>query len=60
MKKQVLYGVANYQEVVLENGYFVDKTHFIEQLEMIKNPVFYVPDGLENPCFADYWNAIMI
>ncbi len=43
MKKRILYGVANYQEVVQKNGYFVDKTHFIEQLEMIKNPVFLRP-----------------
>jgi hypothetical protein len=43
MKKQVLYGSANYEEIVRENGYFVDKTHYIEKLESIKNPVFLRP-----------------
>ncbi len=43
MKKQVLYGTANYEEIVRENGYFVDKTHYIEKLETIKNPVFLRP-----------------
>ncbi len=43
MKKQVLYGTADYEEIVLENGYFVDKTHYIEKLETVKNPVFLRP-----------------
>ncbi len=43
IKKRVLYGVANYQEIVLENGYFVDKTHYIEKLELSKNQVFLRP-----------------
>jgi hypothetical protein len=43
MKKQVLYGTADYKEIVLENGYFVDKTDYIEKLETVKNPVFLRP-----------------
>jgi len=43
MKKQVLYASADYEEIVLENGYFVDKTHYIEKLETLKNPVFLRP-----------------
>ncbi|HIE00983.1 MAG TPA: AAA family ATPase [Thiotrichaceae bacterium] len=43
MKKQILYGSADYEEIVLENGYFVDKTHYIEKLERVKNPVFLRP-----------------
>jgi len=43
IKKRVLYGIANYQEIVLENGYFVDKTHYIEKLELSKNQVFLRP-----------------
>jgi hypothetical protein len=43
MKKQVLYGTTDYKEIVLENGYFVDKTDYIEKLEMVKNPVFLRP-----------------
>jgi len=43
MKKRILYGVANYEEIVAENGYFVDKTRYIPELEMIRNPVFLRP-----------------
>lgn len=43
MKKRILYANANYEEIVHENGYFVDKTQYIEKLEAIKNPVFLRP-----------------
>jgi hypothetical protein len=43
MPKRVLYGVANYEELVRDNGYFVDKTPYIARLEAIKNPVFLRP-----------------
>ncbi|ETW95131.1 MAG: ATPase AAA [Candidatus Entotheonella factor] len=43
MKKRVAYGVANYEELVRENGYFVDKTPYIEKLEATPNPVFLRP-----------------
>ena len=43
MKRRVLYGVANYEELVADSGYFVDKTRYIPQLESIKNPVFLRP-----------------
>ncbi|GAK52654.1 hypothetical protein U14_03907 [Candidatus Moduliflexus flocculans] len=43
MKKRVLYAIANYEELVRDNGYFVDKTPYIERLEQISNPVFLRP-----------------
>ena len=43
MKKRVLYGNANYAEIVRKQGYFVDKTAYIEQLEWVDNPVFLRP-----------------
>jgi len=43
MKKRVLYANANYEEMVSDNGYFVDKTPYIEKLETVKNPVFLRP-----------------
>ncbi|MCP4107037.1 MAG: AAA family ATPase [Desulfobacteraceae bacterium] len=43
MKKRILYGNANYMEIISKNGYFVDKTDYIEQLEMVENPVFLRP-----------------
>ena len=42
-KKQVIYGEANYKNLVTENGYYVDKTGFIRLLEEYKNPVFLRP-----------------
>jgi hypothetical protein len=42
-KKRILYGNANYKEIVHKNGYFVDKTYYIEALERIEDPVFLRP-----------------
>ena len=38
MKKWILYAVANYEELVRDNGYFVDKTAYIEKLKPVNNP----------------------
>jgi len=38
-----MYGSANYVEIVENNGYFVDKTAYIEKLEQVSNPVFLRP-----------------
>lgn len=43
MKKRILYGNANYEEIVSNNGYFVDKTQYIERIEAINCPVFLRP-----------------
>jgi hypothetical protein len=43
MKKRILYSVANYENIVRKNGYFVDKTSYIEKLELVENPVFLRP-----------------
>lgn len=43
MKKRILYSVANYAEIVRDNGYFVDKTDYLAKLETVKNPVFLRP-----------------
>ena len=40
MKKQIPYGMANYEELVRENGYFVDKTPYLAELETIKESRF--------------------
>ena len=42
-KKRILYGNANYKEIVQKNGCFVDKTHYIEALELVDDPVFLRP-----------------
>ncbi|MCP4150472.1 MAG: AAA family ATPase, partial [bacterium] len=42
-KKQIIYGEANYKNLILENGYYVDKTEYIRLMERYKNPVFLRP-----------------
>ena len=42
-RPKVLYGEANYRAMVKENGYYVDKTHYIPLLEQFKSPVFLRP-----------------
>jgi hypothetical protein len=43
MKRRIPYAVANYEEIVRDNYYFVDKTRFIRELEQYKIPVFLRP-----------------
>ena len=43
MTKRVIYGESNYAALVRKQGYFVDKTPYIAQLEMVENPVFLRP-----------------
>lgn len=43
MIKRILYAEADYEAMVRKNGYFVDKTPYIEKLEMVNNPVFLRP-----------------
>ena len=43
MNRRVPYGIMNYAELIKENGYFVDKTRYISELEKYKNPVFLRP-----------------
>ena len=45
MKKTILYGVANYEEIVKEHGYFVDKTHYIEMFELVWHVERSYPQG---------------
>jgi hypothetical protein len=42
-KKRILYGEANYKNMVEKNGYYVDKTGFIPLLEDYTSPVFLRP-----------------
>jgi len=43
MSKKIPYAVANYEKMVNENYYFVDKTRFIRELEKYQIPVFLRP-----------------
>jgi hypothetical protein len=43
MKRRIPYAVANYEEIVRDHYYFVDKTRFIHEVEQYKIPVFLRP-----------------
>jgi len=43
MPKRIPYAVANYEKIVDEGFYFVDKTRFIRELEKYEIPVFLRP-----------------
>ena len=43
MKRRIPYAVANYEEIVRDQYYFVDKTRFIHEIEHYKIPVFLRP-----------------
>ena len=42
-KKRIRYGEANYKSMVLDKGYYVDKTGYIRLMEEYNNPVFLRP-----------------
>lgn len=42
-RKQIIYGNANYADLVEKNGYFVDKTPYIQKLERVENPIYLRP-----------------
>ena len=52
MPKRVIYGESNYAALIRENGYFVDKTQYIAQLELVKNPVFLRPRRIGKSLFC--------
>jgi len=43
MKKQLPYGLANFERIATENFFYVDKTMYVEKLETIRFPVFLRP-----------------
>ncbi len=43
MKRQIPYGVGNYEQIVNGNYYYVDKTAYIRALEKVANSVFLRP-----------------
>ncbi len=43
IQRKVSYGEANYKTLVEENGYYVDKTFFIERLEDYRNVIYLRP-----------------
>ncbi len=38
MKKRLPHGISNYERLIVDNCYYVDRTNFLEKLELIPNP----------------------
>ena len=51
-QKRIPYGVSNYAEMVRKNCYFIDKTEYIEKLELVQNPIFLRPKRFGKSLFC--------
>ena len=43
--KKIPYGIINYQELIEQNYYYVDKTMYLEKLEDVGKTLFYLRPG---------------
>lgn len=43
MPKRIPYAVANYEELIERNCYYIDKTAYIVELEAVPNPIYLRP-----------------
>ncbi len=53
MKKSIPYGNPDFEEIVTQNYYYVDKTMYIEKLERIKFPIFLRPHRFGKSLFTE-------
>jgi hypothetical protein len=53
MKKRMPYGIANFEEIATKPFYYIDKTHYIEKLELINFPVFLRPRRFGKSLFTE-------
>lgn len=53
MERLIPYGVANFKDIIEENYYYVDKTHYIPLLEKTKTPVFLRPRRFGKSLFTE-------
>ncbi|MBF0199907.1 MAG: AAA family ATPase [Desulfamplus sp.] len=60
MKKRILYAEASYEAIIEKNGYFVDKTDYIEKLEQIDNPVFLRPRRFGKSLLCTMLEALLV
>lgn len=53
MAKGIPYGISDFSRLIDQNYYYVDKTHFIPQIEEIANYLsLFVPDGSARVYFS--------
>ena len=43
MQRLIPYGMTNFETIIKENYYFIDKTKYIEEIEKLTTPVFLRP-----------------
>ncbi len=53
IKKRIPYTISNFEEFSNGQYYTVDKTQYIEKLELIKNPVFLRPKRFGKSLFTE-------
>ena len=53
MQKRIPYTISNFETIIKENYYFVDKTKYIEELEKIKTPIFLRPRRFGKTLFTE-------
>ena len=58
MAKGIPYGISDFSRLIDQNYYYVDKTHFIPQIEEIANYLFLIrPDGSARVYFSPLMRA---
>lgn len=57
MQRLTPYGISNFETIIDEQRYYVDKTHYIEKLEQFNFPVFLRPRRFGKSLFTDMLRA---
>lgn len=53
MQRKIPYGDCNFERIITENNYYVDKTMYIEKIEKVNWPVFLRPRRFGKTLFAE-------
>ena len=53
MKRLIPYGLSNFERLITENNYYIDKTRYIEYLEKVNYPVFLRPRMFGKTLFTE-------
>ena len=53
MQRLIPYGMTNFETIIKENYYFIDKTKYIEEIEKLTTPVFLRPRRFGKSLFTE-------
>jgi hypothetical protein len=53
MKRRSTYGASNFEKVIRQNSYYIDKTRYIEHLENVRYPVYLRPRRFGKTLFTE-------